>query len=142
MIPDCLGGVRSKQPIDIEVAFKLQMGPVVEGIADKIRHGLRPFEEFLLVGCFSCDKVFLDAIGAHGPPLVMFPAKPDLGDIAETFVPGDFTGIQMAVVIDDGKMFSIFVVQNPGRFVLQQEIIMDEMDHVDPSKSHRKKDVP
>ena len=65
-------------------------------------------------------------VSAHRAPFVMVAAEPELGDVAEFVVVRNHLGDQMAVVVDDGELFSAFVVKLPGGIALEHEIVVDE----------------
>ena len=100
-----------QQFVDAEVSFQLQVGPVVEGIAQGLRHGARPGQEFLFGGHGAGAILFADAVGPHGAPLVVVALQPDLEKVLKTAVFGHFAGRQMAMVVQNRLPLGVFVVQ-------------------------------
>ena len=47
-LPYILAGIRAQRFFDIKIALKLQMGPVVQRIADQKRQSLRPLLKLLI----------------------------------------------------------------------------------------------
>ena len=115
-----------QQAIDAEVACQLQVGPVVERVAQGVRRRPRPGHELLKRLRVAGHVALLNPVGAHGPPLVMVAFQPRFGQVVEAPVLGDLLGRQMAVVIEDRLFGRKAAVQPLGRFVAQQEIVMDE----------------
>ena len=88
------------------------MAPVIKRIADGLSENLGPFKEFFLIGGIACDKAFLHSAGTHKTPLVVIAAKPYLGDIVEFAVFGNFSRVNMTVVIQNGHLFGILVKES------------------------------
>ena len=49
-VPNGFGGLFVEQSVDIEVALKFEMSPMIERIAQGVRNGARPRQEFLFRG--------------------------------------------------------------------------------------------
>lgn len=62
----------------------------------------------------------------------MITFQPDLREVGEAAVAGDITRGKMGVVIDDGLRFRIVVVEPLGRRGVQQEVVVDEVQHETP----------
>ena len=77
LVEDFACGLRREELLDAEGGLQLQVGPVVEGVAEGVGHGLGPLLELLPVGGVLAGAVALvDAVGAHGAPLVVVAAEP------------------------------------------------------------------
>ncbi len=87
---------------------------MVQGISQKVGQGLSPGLEFLPGLCIPGYKVFIHPVGAHSPPLVVIPSQPDLGNVREVRVLGYLPGDEVAVVIKDGHVRGVLVVQPAG----------------------------
>ena len=62
----------------------------------------------------------------------MITFQPDLREVGEAAVTGDISSGKMGVVIDDGLHFRIVVVEALGRRGMQQEVVVDEVQHETP----------
>ena len=125
--PDALGRLGTEQPVaDAERALQFQVRPVVERIAERLRHGLGPFLELLPVRGVAGAEAFGHAGRAHRPPFVVIAVEPDLREVVEPVILGHLPRRQMAVVVDDRQIAGVAVIQFDGRIVLQQEILGDE----------------
>src|SRR5262245_58791231 len=102
------------------------MGPVIERIAQRVGDGARPRQELLVGVGVSGAKALFDAVGAHGPPFIVVARQPNLEQIGELPVGGDVLRRKMAVIIEDGFLRGVFMVQAACGFCSQQEIVMDE----------------
>lgn len=96
---------------------------MIKWVAQGVRHGFGPFLEFGKVVLFPGAIAFIDAIGSHGPPLVMIAVQPDLGQVVERQITGNLIGRQMTMVVDDRHRFGKLVVELLGRFRLQQKVV-------------------
>ena len=97
--------------------------PVIERIAQGLRHG-RGFEQalnFLEWTGVPGAETFRDAVGAHGPPLVMVTFEPDFGQVVEAAVGGDISGRQMAVVVENRLGLGVAVVEAARRPGVQEK---------------------
>ncbi len=127
LLPNILGRVGAKQAVaDAQRAIQLQMGPVVERISEGLRNGFRPFLELLPIRGVAGAKAFRHAGRPHGAPLVMVAAEPDLREILESAVGGDFGRRQMAVVVEDRQIAGEFVIQTRRPIVFQQKVFGDK----------------
>ena len=61
----------------MKVAAQLQVGPVEEGIAKCVWHGLGPRLKLVPWAGGTGDAFLGDAVGPHGPPLVVVAVEPD-----------------------------------------------------------------
>jgi hypothetical protein len=57
--------------------------------------------------------------------------QPQLGDALETMVVGHHLGNQVTVVVDDGHLSRMIVVQVLGDFSLQHKVLVVELLHND-----------
>src|ERR1700678_1732841 len=56
---------------NIEITLQLEMGPMVERVADSGRNGLCISEELVVIASVGGDISFRHSMGPHRPPLVM-----------------------------------------------------------------------
>ena len=89
LFPDGGSGLLVEEFVDAEVAFQLDVSPVVERVAQGLRHGFGPGEEFIARGCAAGDVALRDAVAAHGAPFVVVAFEPDFEEIGELAVLGD-----------------------------------------------------
>ena len=123
------GGLGLQDLVDAECTGKLQMGPVIERVAKRVRHGLRPFLEFFPGAAVAGDVFFGNAVSAHRAPLVVVSPEPYFGDVGELVVFRYHLGIQMAMIIDDGHAFRTLVIQFAGGIATKHEVFVDERFH-------------
>ncbi|GFI66690.1 hypothetical protein IMSAG192_00211 [Muribaculaceae bacterium] len=124
------GGLGIEQFVDAEGCLKLKMCPVVQGIAECVRHCLGPLLKFLPVGSIGTRTETLGhTVGAHGAPLVVVSAKPYLGNRTEFMVIGHHLGYQMAVIVDNRHSGRMFMVKFLGRGGLEKKILIHERFH-------------
>ena len=116
-LPDGGRGRLVQDVFDAENAAQFQVRPVIQRVANGIWQHAGVSEEFVVIARVPADEFFVDAKGAHQPPLVVIAAEHQMADVAEWDVFRDFLGAQVAVVIDDGHRFR-HSVQAPGRFIL------------------------
>ena len=114
---------------DAEVALQLQVGPVVQGVANQVGHGLGPLLKFFGGGGVAGDVVLGHAAGAHGPPLVVVAAQPDLRNGVVALVLVDFLGVDVAVIVDDGHGLGMLMIELSGRFRFQQKVRIHKRCH-------------
>src|SRR5215469_10054430 len=124
--PDARGGLKIQDLLDIEIPFELEMRPVKKWIAQGERYRLRPGQKLFIPRRIAGAKLLGDAVGSHRPPFVVVAFKPDFKQIAEAPVPGDVGSRKVSVVVEDGLIFSIVVVQASGSRCLQKKISLDE----------------
>jgi hypothetical protein len=91
------------------------MRPVIERIAQRVRHGGGP-------GLKLCERLgvagaelFRHAVGAHRAPLVVIALEPDLEQVAELAVLGDVARREVIVVIQNRLGLGELMIQTGGR---------------------------
>jgi len=124
-VPDRLGGIGREDLVDAEVAAQFEMGPVEQGIAQRVRDGVGPGEKLLFRIAVAGDQFFGHAVGTHGAPLVMVGAEPEIGDGLPALVVGDFLRRQVAVVVDDRQSGGNLVVEGLPGLGVQQEMLVE-----------------
>ena len=126
LVPDPLGGCVVEQVVDPKVAAQLQMRPVEERIAERVRHGLGPRLEFLPRGGGAGDPLLGDAVGPHGPPLVVVAVEPDGVEVFKPPIFRDVARAQVAVVVDDRLPRRDLVIEGGRRVTGEQERVVAE----------------
>ena len=126
LFPDARRALLVEQFVDPEVAFEFQMGPLVERIAQGVRHGASPCEELVVVRRVAGAEALFDAVGPHGAPLVVVALEPDLKQVGKAAVGGNVVGRKMAVVVEDRLSLGVLVEQTLRGFGVQQKIFVDE----------------
>ena len=126
LFPDARRGVLIQQFVDAEVALQLQVRPVVQRIAQRVRHRARPGQELLVRRRVAGAVALRHAVGPHGAPLVVVAFQPDLEQIPKTPVLGDVPRREMAMVVEDRLALGILVIKPPGSLGAQEEILVDE----------------
>lgn len=112
--------------MDAEDTGQLQVGPMIKGIAHRVRHGLSPLAELLEGGTGAGDVLLRHTVAAHGPPLVMVASEPEFRDVAELVVLGNHLGYQMAVIIYNRQFLSTFVIKFLSCAIAEHEVFVDK----------------
>ena len=137
-VPDFLSGVAVQHAVVAEEGVQLQVGPVVHRVADGHGQSLSELLEALAVRLVAGDVLLRHAVGAHDAPLVVVAevaavrvaaAQPDLSDVVEAAVLVDLTGRNVAVVIADGHIRSVSVVQVLCGGRLEHELLIHKCFH-------------
>ena len=116
--------------VNAKSRLQLQVCPVVQRIAEAVRHRSRPRLELLPVTRLAAsDETLGDAVGAHSTPFVMIAAEPQFCDAAEMMVVSHLSRIQMAVIVDDGLWCRMPVIEFLRRGGLQEEILVHKRFH-------------
>ena len=126
LFPDFVGGFFVEQLGNAEITLQFQMRPVIERIAERVRHGGRPGFELVKWTGAARAKTFRDAVGAHGAPFVMVAFQPDFKKVFELAVGGDVARRNVAMVVKNRLVLGVLVVKFAGRFGAQQKIFVDE----------------
>ena len=124
--PDPIGVPAVEQLADAEVALELEMGPVIQRVAQRLRHRRRPGAELVQRPRVAGAVAFVDAVGAHRPPLVMIALEPDLEQVVEPPVLGDVARRQVVVIVENRLLGSVALVKAPRRRGLEKEICAEE----------------
>ena len=125
-LPDGFGACAVQQGGDAEGAFEFEVCPVIERVADEVRHGFGVGLEFFARAGVAGDEVFGDAEGAQAAPFVVVAFEPDGGKIGELAVRGDVSRRQVAVVVVDGLVFGVVVVEGARGVVVEEEVVGQE----------------
>jgi hypothetical protein len=125
-LPDLTGGGGGEQVIDPKVALQLQRRPVVHGVAQAIRHRRGKCLKALPITGRAGAERFADTIAPHGPPLVVITVEPDLREIVPCLVLGYLLRRQVIVVVDDGLVLRVAVIQLNGSRGIKEEVVMDK----------------
>ena len=116
-----------QQFVDAEVALQLEMSPVVKRIAQRVREPSRPRPRNFSYGSrVAGAKTFRDAVGAHGPPLVVIAFQPDLEEVVEAAVVRDVVRRKMAVIVENRLVLGESVIEVAGGASAEQKIFVDE----------------
>ena len=102
---------------------------MVERVADEVRHGFGVGLEFFARAGIAGDEAFGDAEGAQAAPFVVVAFEPDGGKVGELAVRGDVRRRQVAVVVVDGLVFGVVVVEDARGVVVQEEVVGEEGLH-------------
>src|SRR6202140_529890 len=128
-LPDCRSGLLIEQFRNAEVALQLQVRPVIERIAQRVGHGSRPGQKFLVGRGAPSDVLFRNPIGPHGPPFVVVSLQPDLKQICELPIFRNVLRGKMAVIIEDRLGRRKPMVKAPCGIVRQKEIFGEKAGH-------------
>jgi hypothetical protein len=121
--------------MDIKIALKLKVGPMVEGVPEKPGQSVRPGKETVVgVGVFAGDKVFIYPVGPENPPLVMIAeasfAQPHLGQVNKTPVIRNLLRGKVAMVIENCFVRSCLVEKFPGCCIAEKKIPAHKFLHL------------
>ena len=72
------------------------------------------------------DEIFVYAVRAHLAPFVVVAAEPHLRDVLPALVRGDLGRRQVAVVVDDGHVLGVAVVEFPRGLGREKKVVVDE----------------
>ena len=137
-IPDFLCGVAVQDALVAEEVVQLQIGPVVHRVADGHGQSLSELLEALAIGLVAGDVLFGHAVGAHHAPLVVVAevaavrvaaAQPDLSNVLKAAVLVDLAGRNVAVIVADGHILCIIVIQMLSRSRLEHEFLIHKCFH-------------
>ncbi len=108
-------GGRAEELVNPEHPAEFEVSPVVERVAHRVRHGLRPLLESLPGAVLPAGEIVLrHAVGPHRPPLVVVSVvpvdEPELRDVAELDVLRDLLRHKMAVIVDDRHLLGVPVI--------------------------------
>lgn len=131
LVKDLACCLRVEALVDAESRFQLQMRPVVERVAERVGHRLCPLLKLLPVAGVFTGAVFLGyAVAAHCAPLIVIAAEPHFRNGAESFVLGNLLRNEVTVIIDDGHLCSMLVIEFLCSFCLQQKVLIHELFHL------------
>ncbi len=111
---------------------------MVHGVADGHFNGFDKLHEFLEGIAHTGDVEFVHTVGAHNAPLVVvagegavgiFTAQPNLGQVIEATVLVDFLRIQMAMIVSQGHLAGIVVVQMLCSFSFKDKVLIHKFLH-------------
>ena len=122
-IPNLLRGGFVQKLGDAEEPFQFEVGPVVERIAQRVRHGAGKGEEFIPVARVPRAVFLGHAVGSHRAPFVVVAGQPDLVQVAKRLVGRDLVRRQVTMVIENRFVLGVFEIQFPRHVAVQQKII-------------------
>ena len=129
-VPNLLGGVARKQDVVYaEKPCEFQMAPMVHGIAQHARQGLRKFLKFFAVGSVPRAIALLDSVGTHCAPFVMVGPKPSLRDVVPVLVLADFFRVEVAVEVYQRQFLGVVVVELARVVVFEKKIFVYKFFH-------------
>ena len=128
-VPDRFAGFGRKNTFVTEITFQFQMGPMIKRITDQGRKRARKRFKFFIIAGITRNHAFGKSAGTHGAPFIVIGAEPDFRNIFILFIFGNFFGVHMTVIVNDGHFRSIVVVENSRRFGVEQKIIVHKRFH-------------
>ena len=144
-VPDFLSGVAVQHTLIAEVLAQLQVAPVVHGVANAHGQSLGKLLETLTVGLGAGDVLLGHAVGTHHAPLVVVAcqravglaaAQPHLSDVLEAAVLVDLLRGDMAVIVADGHISSVGVIQMLSHRRLEHEFLVHKCFHGSKTPFH------
>ena len=130
LVENLAGGLGAQQLLNTKGGLQLQMCPVIQRVTQCIGHRFSPLLKLLPVASVLTRAVLLvNAIGTHGAPLVVVAAQPKFGNALEAMVVSHHFGNKMTMVIDDGHLSRMIVVQVLSYLSLQHEIFVVKCFH-------------
>ena len=126
LLPDLARGRGVELEIDPEDPAQLEMRPDIERVADQAGDGGRPGREpFPRIGV-PRDETLLEPREAHGSPLVVVVAEPEIRQRLVDTVVGDVGGGEVVVKIDDRSVLGDLVEQGACGLAREQEVVRQE----------------
>ena len=129
LLPDLRGALAVQQLLCAKKAQQLQMRPVVDGISHQGGHDFRKVVELLPEGRRAGHILFRHAAGPHDAPLVVVAGQPGLSQVGELLVLVDLLGIEMAVIVEDGHVLGVLIVEAASGFAAEQEVLGNKRFH-------------
>ncbi len=111
---------------DAKIARQLEMGPVIERIAQGVGDGRRPGVEFFLRRGVAGDEALGNSVRPHRAPFIMIAREPEFRQVAKLVIGGNLRRREMIVIIDDGLGRRVAMIKLASRLVAEQKIIVDE----------------
>jgi hypothetical protein len=90
-----------------------------QGISDHKRDRRCPLLKLLPVTRVTGAVFFIHPMPTHAPPFVMVPIEPGLGQVLKTGIFGDKLRRKMIVVVNDGHVFGIPVIEVLRGLIIQ-----------------------
>ena len=112
-----------------EVVAQFHVRPMVQRVAVSSFQRADIAHEFFLVRSTARDIFFVYAEVAHQPPFVMIAAKPQLEKVVERFILLYRLFRKVAMIVENGHILRIAVIQFFRRLVGQQKILSDKFPH-------------
>ena len=103
---------------------------MVQRVPHAVRHRFCPLLELLPIARIACDIFLLDPVAPHRAPLVVVSSKPEFRDVSEAMVLCNLFRIEVTMVVDDGQMGCVVVIESLCCRRLQQEIFVHEGFHL------------
>ena len=116
--------------VDVKIALQLQCAPDVDGVAHQLGQDLGEFHVLFVVAGVAGDVLFVDAEGAHAAPLVVVAPQPHLAQILKLLVLRDLGGLQVAVIVDDGHMLCILMIEHLTRLICEEKFFAETVIHI------------
>ena len=144
-VPDFLSGVAVQHTLIAEELAQLQVAPVVHGVANAHGQSLGKLLETLAVGLGAGDVLLGHAVGTHHAPLVVVAcqravglaaAQPHLSDVLKAAVLVDLLRGDMAVIVADGHISSVGVIQMLSHRRLEHEFLVHKCFHGSKTPFH------
>ena len=110
---------------------------MVQRAADKLRHDLRPFLEFLVLRRITGNILLVHAAGTHGAPFVVICRQPELRQIFVLLPLGNLARRQMVVIVVNRLVLCVLAKERFGHFIFQQKVFVHKCSHRQPSNFSR-----
>ena len=121
------GGV--EHLVNAEGCLELQMSPMIERIAKSVGESLGPLHEFLARVGISGDIALVNSVGSQRAPFIMITAEPEFGDVGESFIFSYLFRRKMAVIVNNGKLFGMLMIETARALRVKKKIFVDEGSH-------------
>ena len=142
-VPDLFGRVAVEHAVIAEVFLQLQVAPGIHRVANGHFQRLGKLLEALAVGLVAGDVLLRHAVGTHDAPLIvvaeiivgpvgqhLMAAQPNLGDVLKAAVLIDLLRRNVAVIVDDGQVRRVVMVQMTRGGGIQKEILVHKCFHI------------
>ena len=103
---------------------------MIERVPHAVGHRFCPLLELLPIARVASNEFLLDPVAPHGAPLVVVSSKPEFRDARKAMILRNLFWIEVAMVVDDGQMGCVIVIEGLCSSRLLQEIFVHEGFHL------------
>ena len=112
--------------VDSKVTRELDVRPMVERVAQQLRHGSGVLLELFPRRRIAGAETLVDSCRAHRPPLVVVATKPKGGHIVPAHIVRNLLGRQMAMIVDNRQIGRVAVVKLARGGCVEKKVLVDE----------------
>ena len=128
-LPDSGGRGFIQKIRNAEISLQLEMGPMIERVAQRVGNGSCPSQKFFIGRSVPGDVVLRDAIGPQGAPFVMVSLQPDFPEIPKPTVSGNVLRRKMTVVVENRLRNGELMIKMARGIVREKKIFGEKASH-------------